>query len=321
MTFKREKRKLQHVRLLEGHQLLPEVAIGRKSFILKLGLEVLLANWSRGQVFYIAAGSSQSITKSIAFVILLTRFSWSGVKTPLGPEGLVNFLGLAELKVADLLGNGGALSNRVKLGNQLGLEAAGLLRVQVTGFLRDINKGGDNLIMALLISLLSDASSTTDFNWKLLTLGVTNKLARLLLNVLGGARGFIDSAALLRTLAIANLFDGSVAFLHSLIESLLLEGDLTSLLEVLLANLLLGRRELCDIGVVTLLNILVGALKDGILLEGLDSLLLLNATQPSFRIILAGAEVDSSLDLNSILSASAKLVATVSSKQRFNFVC
>jgi len=297
--------------------LLTEVAVGWKWLLLVFGL----ISWGWGEVLNVGAGSSQRIAKSVALFVLLTRLSRSGVQAPLGLEGFVDFLGLSELEVADFLGDGGALGNRVELGNKLGLEAAGLLRVQVTSFFGDIDEGGDDLIVALLFSLLSNTTSTADLNWKLLALGISDKLARLLLNVLGGARGFVDSAALLGTLTIANLLNGPVAFLHSLIESLLLEGDLTSLLEVLLANLLLGRRELCDIGVVTLLNILVGALKDGILLEGLDSLLLLNATQPSFRIILAGAEVDSSLDLNSILSASAKLVATVSSKQWFNFVC
>jgi hypothetical protein len=103
-------------------------------------------------------------------------------------------------------------------------------------------------------------------------------------------------------LTIADLLKRLVAFLHSLIESLLFEGDLASLLKVFLTDFLLGRRELCDIGVVTLLNILVCALKDGVLLDGLDSLLFLNTAESSLSIILASAEVNSSLDFNTILA-------------------
>ena len=57
-------------------------------------------------------------------------------------------------------------------------------------------------------------------------------------------------------------------------------------------------------GVVALLNILMSAFKDGIFLDGLDSLLFLNAAKTSFSICLTSAEVNSALDLNSILSAS-----------------
>jgi len=217
--------------------LLTEVAVGWKWLLLVFGL----ISWGWGEVLNVGAGSSQRIAKSVALFVLLTRLSRSGVQAPLGLEGFVDFLGLSELEVADFLGDGGALGNRVELGNKLGLEAAGLLRVQVTSFFRDIDEGGDDLIVALLFSLLSNTTSTADLNWKLLALGISDKLARLLLDVLGGARGFIDSAALLGTLTIANLLNGPVAFLHSLIESLLLEGDLTGLFEVFLTNLLLGR--------------------------------------------------------------------------------
>ena len=166
-----------------------EVAIvGWKCLILVLGLGILLPNWSWGQVLDVCACSSKRITKSIALFILLTRFSWGGVQAPPGLEWLVNLLRLAELETADLLRNGGAFSNRVELGDKLGLEAAGLLWVKITSLLGNINEGGDDLIMALLFSFLSDATSTADLNRELLTLGVSNKLARLLLNVLGGAR-------------------------------------------------------------------------------------------------------------------------------------
>ena len=85
---------------------------------------------------------------------------------------------------------------------------------------------------------------------------------------------------------------GLVALLHRLIEGLLLEGDLTALLKVLLADLLLGRLELGHIGEVALLGVLVGALQDGILLEGGHLLLLVDTAEASVGVILAGAEVN-----------------------------
>ena len=286
---------------------------------LALSLRSLLVE-GVGEGGSIIAGSSEWGTKGAALVVLLTRLSGSGVQAPLGLQGLLNFLRVGELEVADFPRDGGALSNWVELGDQLGLEAAGLLGVQVTGFLRNINKRGDDLIVALFGSFLSDAASTADLDGELLAVGVSNKLAGLLLNVLGGAGGLIDSAALLRTLSIADLLEGLVAFLHGLVESLLLEGDLAVLLEVLLANLLLSSSKLCDIGVVALLNILVGALKNGILLDGLHLLLLFNAAESSIGIILASAEVNSTGDSITILTASAELLTTIAPCLRGNFV-
>ena len=57
--------------------------------------------------------------------------------------------------------------------------------------------------------------------------------------------------------------------------------------------LFLGRCELCDISVVALFPILVGALKDRVLLDGRHCLLLVNAAEPSLGILLTAAEVDS----------------------------
>ena len=146
--------------------------------------------------------------------------------------------------------------------------------------------------MAFLGAFLSDATSSANLNWELLAVGVSNKCTWLLLDVLGGARGLINSAALLWTLSIANLFKRAVALLHGLIDSLLFESDLAGLLKVLLANLLLGRRELCDISVVALLNILVGTLKNGVLLKGLDGLLFFDTAKSSLGIIDTSAEVN-----------------------------
>jgi hypothetical protein len=100
----------------------------------------------------------------------------------------------------------------------------------------------------------------------------------------------------------------------------LFEGDLARLFKVFFANLLLSSRELCDIGVVALLNILVCALKDGIFLKGLDSFFLLNAAESSLSIILASAEINSSLDFNTILAALPEFLTTVATNLRTNFV-
>ena len=110
-------------------------------------------------------------------------------------------------------------------------------------------------------------------------------------------------------MSIANLFKGLVTLLHSLVESLLLEGDLAGFLKVLLADFLLGRGELCDVGVMALLNILVCAFKDGILLDGLDGLLFLNAAESSVWVILACTEVNSALSFTSVLASSAEFVS------------
>ena len=70
--------------------------------------------------------------------------------------------------------------------NQPGLETASLLWVEIADLLRNIEKRGNSLVMALLIALRGDAASTADLNRELLTAGVSNKLAGLLLNILGG---------------------------------------------------------------------------------------------------------------------------------------
>ena len=61
------------------------------------------------------------------------------------------------------------------------------------------------LVVAFLLSLLEGAAGSADLNWQLLAPGVSNKLAGLLLNILGGTGGFIDSSALLGALTVANL--------------------------------------------------------------------------------------------------------------------
>ena len=137
--------------------------------------------------------------------------------------------------------------------------------------------------MALLRALLADTSLTTDLHWLLLTLCISHKVPASLVNVPGGAGGLVHSPALSLSLAIANLLHGSVALPDSLLHSLLLEGYLTTLLEVLLAGLLLCWLEVGDVGVVTLLNVLVLTLQDGILGQRLNTLLLDDTQSPVSR--------------------------------------
>merc|ERR1712227_507502 len=141
--------------------------------------------------------------------------------------------------------------------------------------------------MTLFRTLFISAASSTDLHRQLLTAGVSYKLARLLLNILGAAAALIHCPALLRSLTIAHLLHWLVALLHCLVVSLLLECDAALLLKVLFANLFLAWCELSHIGVVALLHVLVGALQDG---------LLLHTAQASLGVLLTSTEVNSSLN-------------------------
>merc|ERR1719367_1697447 len=156
----------------------------------------------------------------------------------------------------------------------------------------NVDEGGNGLVVTLLWSFFKGASSSTDLHRELLTAGVTDKLAGLLLHILGGARGLVHCPALFGTLTIAHLFDWPVALPHCLVVCLLLERDLALLLEILLAHFLLAGLELGDIGVVALLSLLVGALQDGFLLQTGHLRQLLDTAQPSLAILLTIAEVD-----------------------------
>ena len=256
-----------------------------------------------------ALGKRDGSGTSIALIVGLARGSGGRVQAPLGLQGLVNLLGRGELEIAGLLGDDGALMLRLEPGDKLGLESAGLLGVQVAHLLRNIDKRGNGLVMALLGALLSNTASTADLNRELLTAGITNKLARLLLNITSGARRLIKGPALLGALAVAHLLERLVALLDSLIGGLLLESNLTALLKVLLTDLLLGSLKLCYISVVALLNILVGALQDGVLLDGGDGLLLLHAAEAGVRVSLAAAEVNASGDSTVGAGTTVKLAA------------
>merc|ERR1712055_223586 len=147
--------------------------------------------------------------------------------------------------------------------------------------------------MALFLPFFKSASSSTYLNGELLAASVSNKLPRLFLHILGCAGRLIDSLADLLTLTIAHLLHRSVALIHCLIVSLLLESDGALLLKVFLTNFLLRRFKLSNISVVALLCVLVGTLQDGLLLQGGHCLLLVHAAQPSIRISHTVAKVNS----------------------------
>ena len=107
--------------------------------------------------------------------------------------------------------------------------------------------------------------------------------------------GLVHSLADLLALAVTDLLDRLVALPYGLIKGLLLEGDLAGLLKVLLANLLLGRFELGDVGVVALLDILVSTFQYRLLLQSCDLLLLLHAAQSRLGVLHTAAEVEASL--------------------------
>merc|ERR550534_914336 len=119
--------------------------------------------------------------------------------------------------------------------------------------------------MALFFPFFISASSSTDLHRKLFTSSVSHKLSWLFLHILGCAGRLIDSLADLLTLTITHLLHRSVALIHCLIVSLLLESDGALLLKVLLTNFFLRRFKLCNISVVALLCVLVGTLQDGLI--------------------------------------------------------
>ena len=201
---------------------------------------------------------------------------------------------LRKLEDTGLLGYNSALVFRGQFRNKLRHKSAGLLRVEITNLFWNINKRGCYFIMTLLSTFFIGAASSTDLHRQLLTAGVSYKLARLLLNILGAAAALIHCPALLWSLSITLFLNRFVTLLNSLIECFLLECDLTQLLKVLLTHFFLSWLKLGDIGVVTLLCVLVGALQDGLLLQTGDSLLLVNTTEPCVWISDTVAEVNTS---------------------------
>ena len=204
--------------------------------------------------------------QGIVLIIALSRSSRGGVQTPPSLQRFGHLAGLSKPEVAGLLGHDGALVHWGQPWGQAGLEPAGLLGVEVANLLGHVHHASDDLVVALLRPLLEGTASPADLDGKFLTGGVSHELTRLFLHILGAAGGLVHSPALLRSLPVTNLLYRFVTFLNCFINSFLFEGDGALLLKVLLADLLLGRLELSDVGVVTLLGVLVSALQDGILL-------------------------------------------------------
>ena len=152
-------------------------------------------------------------------------------------------------------------------------------------------------------SFFFQSKNCSDFLWKV-------NLTGLLFNVSGGTRRLVDSSAFLRSLSIADFFQRLVALLDGLVDSLLFESDLASFLKVFVAYFLLSGSELCDIGVVTFLNVLVSTFQDRILLDGLDGFFFFHTAKASFGIINATAEVNSSLDFGSCISSATFSTST-----------
>ncbi len=92
----------------------------------------------------------------------------------------------------------------------------------------------------------------------------------LLFDVSGRTRRFINGPAFGWTLTIADFSLGFVAFSNLLRDSLLLERNLTGLLEVLLTNLFLGRDELRDISVVAFFLIFMDTLQNWVFGDGFN---------------------------------------------------
>ena len=93
----------------------------------------------------------------------------------------------------------------------------------------------------------------------------------------------IHCPALLLPLTITDLDLGSVALPHGVPDGLLPKGDLTRLLKVFLTLLLLAGNELGDVGVVTLLDVPVSALKHGLFGQTLHRVLFDHAQSPVLR--------------------------------------
>jgi len=149
--------------------------------------------------------AAEGSTGGVGLIVSVVGNGGSGVKAPLGLQRLLDLLRCAELEVADLLGDDGALGLGVELGDELGLETASLLGVQVTNFLGDIKERRDDLIVALFGSFIGRASSTANFDGEFFTSGVSDILAGLLLDVAGGAARFVDGTALLGARSVADL--------------------------------------------------------------------------------------------------------------------
>ena len=82
----------------------------------------------------------ERLGERLALLVRLSRGGRGGVQTPSGHYVLRLLLRLCELDRAGLLGDDGALVLGGQLRDQLGGEPAGLLRVEITDFLGNIDK-------------------------------------------------------------------------------------------------------------------------------------------------------------------------------------
>ena len=125
--------------------------------------------------------------QSLVFIVGLSRGWSTRVQTPLCQQRLVHWPRAGELEDTRLFWNDRALVFWGQPRHKLVGEFASFLWVQVADFFRHIDERGENLIMALLWSFLENTTSSTDLNRELLTAGVSNELAGLLLHILGCA--------------------------------------------------------------------------------------------------------------------------------------
>ena len=196
-------------------------------------------------------GCRQGLPESLALVIRLPCGGLCGVQTPLGQQRLGDLeetelstrkssvtlsylLWSGELEDAGLLGHDGALVLGREAGYQLRHEPAGLLGVEVADLLRHVHQAGDDLVVALLRSLLEGAAGPADLDGKFLTGGVSHELAWLFLHILGAAGGLVHSPTLLRSLPVTDFLHRFVALLHSLVVGLLLKGAEMCFIKIIL---------------------------------------------------------------------------------------
>ena len=73
--------------------------------------------------------ASDGTSKGLSLIIGFSRCGCCRIKTPFGLQRLLNLLRVTELEVANFLRDDGAFMLWLQLGNQLGLEPAGLLGI------------------------------------------------------------------------------------------------------------------------------------------------------------------------------------------------
>ena len=112
------------------------------------------------------------------------RIAFLGVVTPLGHDGLLSKLGARGAEGADFPGHVLADGLWHEVRHQFVDALAGLLRHEVTRFLRNVHGVGDGLVVAGLLPGDELAGVlAAELLWQLRALGVPDKLSRLLLDV------------------------------------------------------------------------------------------------------------------------------------------